>query len=132
MYQGEGSIKPGVYHLSYDACCLPARTGSFAYSQRLKCFVQCPRILLFRALEEHIFKEVRESLLLFRLVDDCGIKLKSQGNRIKARHILTNHLNAIGQLMIEIVGWKMEALLIAHVFLRTFLSKNRNVGKVSS
>ena len=54
---------------------LAARTGSLAYSQGLERLVQRSRVLLLRALKEHIFKQVREVLLLLRFMNYRRFKL---------------------------------------------------------
>ena len=54
---------------------LAARTGPLAYSLGLERLVQRSRVLLLRALKEHIFKQVREVLLLLRFMNYGRFKL---------------------------------------------------------
>src|ERR1700682_480938 len=68
MYEIERRIEFGVDDLCPDLCALPPSAGTLARSQCLECLVQCACILLFCTLKEHVFEEVGQSFLVFRLV----------------------------------------------------------------
>src|SRR6266566_5036950 len=54
--------------------------------------------------EYMLFKKVRQALFIFRLVDYRGIQLKAKGDRTEAWHVLADHFDSIGHLMIKIPG----------------------------